>query len=126
MSRNYKKYPPLVAQPAMVEEMKKVEKAMNARKKFYVPKQLVRKAESGVLAGDVLLLTTSIKGLDTSHVGIAVKKGGRVYLMHASSTAKKVVVSDKPLTDYMAGVASQTGIMVGRVHLVPGEDWIVY
>jgi hypothetical protein len=35
--------------------------------------------------------------------------------MHASSSAKKVVISSQPLKEYMAGIRSQTGIMVGRV-----------
>jgi hypothetical protein len=75
----------------------------------------VDKAYDKIEQGDVLLITTNIKGLDTSHLGFAYKKGGVVYLMHASSSAKKVVISSQPLKEYMAGIRSQTGIMVGRV-----------
>ena len=126
MTKNYRKYPILARDTVLVPEMKKIETAINKRSYYYIPKHSIRAAEKQMMTGDIVLITTNIKGLDTSHLGIAVKKEGRIYLLHASSTAKKIVCSEHPLPDYMADIASQTGIMVGRVNLVPGEDWIVF
>jgi hypothetical protein len=38
-----------------------------------------------------------------------------VYLLHASSDAGRVLISEKPLAEYLAGNKSQTGIMVARL-----------
>jgi hypothetical protein len=55
-----------------------------------------------------------MKGLDISHVGIALWQEGKLHLMHASSTLKKVVISEKTLHEYMQGIQSNTGIIVLR------------
>jgi hypothetical protein len=54
--------------------------------------------------------------LDISHVGIAVRKNGRIHLMHASSVSRQVEISDKPLSEYLMENKSQSGIMVCRLH----------
>lgn len=126
MTKNYQKYPILMRDTTLIPEMKKIETAINKRPYYYIPKQRIRMSEKQIATGDIVLITTGIKGLDTSHLGIAVKEGGRIYLLHASSTAKKVVRSELPLADYMADISSQTGIMVGRTVLIPGEEWIAF
>ncbi len=94
--------------------MQRVERVLNVRSYYFLPKAAIAKVEDQLQEGDVVAITTPIKGLDVVHVGIAVKKQGRVYMLHASQTLRKVVVSDQPLTEYLAGNAGQSGIMVGR------------
>lgn len=118
MSRNYLKYPVLVNDRKLLPKIKAVETDMNKRTYYYIPKGKIAGSRQKIMDGDVVLITTNIKGLDTSHLGFAVKKNGKVYLLHASSVAKKVVLSEVPLQDYMAGINSQTGIMLGRVQCV--------
>ena len=115
MSEHHERYPQLQNDASMVKKIRQVEAAINKRSMYYIPKMQVAQAYDKIEQGDVLLITTNLKGLDTSHLGFAYKKGGIVYLLHASSTAKMVVVSAQPLKEYMAGIRSQTGIMVGRV-----------
>lgn len=124
MTKNYKKYVILARDTLLLPKMREIETAVNKRTYYYIPKQNIRSVEQKIAEGDILLITTNIKGLDTSHLGIAVKKRNRICLLHASSTAKKVVVSELPLAEYTADISSQTGIMVGRAVEVPGEDWI--
>ena len=45
----------------------------------------------------------------------AIWKNGRVHLFHASSTNKKVEISEKPLAEYLAGNKSQSGVIVCRL-----------
>lgn len=118
MSRNYLKYPVLANDRKLLPKIKAIETDMNKRTYYYIPKGNVAGNSKKIMEGDVVLITTNIKGLDTSHLGFALKKNGKVYLLHASSNAKKVVLSDVPLQDYMAGINSQTGIMLGRVKAV--------
>ena len=93
----------------------KAESSINQRKHFYIPKERVQAVEGNIQSGDLIAITTSINGLDISHVGIAIFQGGRLHLMHASTSANKVVISSKPLADYLAGNRSQSGIMVARL-----------
>lgn len=81
----------------------------------YVPQETIARHEKGIKSGDLIALTTNIKGLDIAHVGIAIEQAGRIHLLHASSTQKKVVISEKPLADYVQGVKHMNGIMVCRL-----------
>lgn len=90
------------------------EAALGSRKLFYIPKNEVPRIEKGLNEGDIIIITTSIARLDASHVGFAVWQKGRVHLLHASSAAGRVLISEKPLAEYLAGKKSQTGIMVAR------------
>lgn len=93
----------------------KAESSINQRTHFYIPKERVQAVEGNIQSGDLIAITTSINGLDISHVGIAIFQGGRLHLMHASTSANRVVISSKPLADYLAGNRSQSGIMVARL-----------
>jgi hypothetical protein len=64
--------------------------------------------------GDIVGITTSIEGLDISHMGILVSKAGRIHLLHASSAAEKVVLSEETLEEYLLSSNPATGIMAAR------------
>jgi len=82
---------------------------------YYVPKTAVRSVYPLIQSGDIIAITTDADGLDYSHLGIAVKDAaGVVRLLHASSSAKKVIISETELFDYLAGVKRHTGITVVR------------
>lgn len=124
MSKHPKKYPPLAADKQLVDKMRDIETSINKRTYYYLPKAKIKTATHRIHTGDVILITTNIQGLDTSHLGIAVKKGRKTYLMHASSTAGKVVITSEPLEAYMADIASQTGIIIARPNLLLSEEWL--
>jgi len=90
------------------------EKEISNRKMFYIPEEKLESLEDKLRDGDIVGITTNIKGLDVMHVGILVRKSGRIYLMHASSVAEKVVVSENTLEEYLLNSKSATGIMVSR------------
>lgn len=114
MTKNADRYPVLKASPNERAQMKKVEDAINRRSYYYIPKHAVKRACGRIREGDVVLITTTLKGLDTSHLGFAVKRDGKTYLLHASSAGKHVMLTAKPLDAYMAEISSQSGIMLGR------------
>lgn len=123
MSEHYQSYPPLKQDAALRNKIKAIETAINKRTYYYIPKDKINQACNRIKNGDVLLITTNIKGLDTSHVGFALKKDGKTYLLHASSKGKKVMVSETPLQEYMEDISSQSGIMVARTaNLPPVEE----
>ncbi|WP_373397222.1 N-acetylmuramoyl-L-alanine amidase-like domain-containing protein [Algoriphagus halophilus] len=71
--------------------------------------------EKEIQSGDLIAITTSMSNLDVVHTGFAIEKNGRIHLLHASSKNQEVEISEKPLSDYLAGNKSQSGIMVARL-----------
>ncbi|WP_024772690.1 N-acetylmuramoyl-L-alanine amidase-like domain-containing protein [Aquimarina macrocephali] len=81
----------------------------------FLPKDQIKEYEESMMSGDIIALTTSIKGLDITHTGIAIrKKDGRIHLLHASSKGQ-VEISTLPLVDYLKKIKNNTGIIVNRV-----------
>ncbi len=90
------------------------ESDINSRQHFYIPEEKLAEVEDQLMDGDIVGITTSIEGLDISHMGILLRKAGRIHLLHASSAAEKVVLSDETLEEYLLSSKSATGIMVAR------------
>jgi hypothetical protein len=113
MSTHCDKYPALKANPQWCAKILHIEKKVNKLNLSYIPKEDIGK-NSGIKDGDIIAITTHINGLDISHVGFALCKGDTVYLLHASSEAKKVIVSNEPLSEYLAKRKNHSGIVVAR------------
>jgi len=118
MSENPKFYVQL-ADPANLVEIKTTEAAIKERSYFYIPKAEIKslELEKNIQSGDIIAITTSMSNLDIVHTGFAIEKNGRIHLLHASSKSMQVEISDKPLSDYLAGNKSQSGIIVSRLHV---------
>ena len=114
MSTHPQEYPQLINNPAVTAQIKAVEEKVSAQKFFYIPTTQFESIEGLVKDGDIVTLTTSIPGIDVSHVGILLKKDGKVYLLHASSTMQKVVISTEPFAQYLTKSKKTTGVMIAR------------
>ncbi|SHE44574.1 Protein of unknown function [Mariniphaga anaerophila] len=114
MSTHPDSYNQLKENPQLVDVIAQKEKDINSRQHFFIPEQKLAEVENLLMDGDIVGITTSIQGLDISHVGILVRKAGRIHLLHASSLAKKVVLSDETLEEYLLNSKSATGIVVAR------------
>lgn len=80
----------------------------------YLPQKEIQNQEHQIRSGDIIALATSIKGLDVTHTGFAIKQpSGRIHLLHASSSGA-VKISKEPLTDYLKTIKSNIGIIVAR------------
>jgi hypothetical protein len=124
MSENYRKYPHLVQDSLAVQQIKFVEQKINARSNYYcIPKKEIAWRQSLIKNGDILCFTTSIPGLDVSHIAIAYWRNGELTFIHASSKARKVIVNPQSLIDYCSMIQTCTGIIVLRpVNIVPGSE----
>jgi len=114
MSSHPESYQCLKENPGFIPEMKKLEETISAKKYYYIPKEKIKEIEDKLEEGDIIGITTNLVGLDMVHTGILTRVNGRIHLLHASSAAKKVVISEEPLADYLAKSKIQTGIMIGR------------
>ena len=90
------------------------EKEISDRLMYYIPKDKIAEIEDRLTDGDIAGITTNVDRLDIQHVAILIHRGGRIHLLHASSSAEKVVISDETLEDYLNNNKSATGIMVAR------------
>jgi cell wall-associated NlpC family hydrolase len=114
MSTHPGSYVHLKNNPVLVAEMANIENDISSRSYFYIPKENIAGVESQLKDGDIVAFTTSISGLDVSHMGILVRKNNRIHLLHASLSAKKVEITEKPLAEYLKDSKTVTGIMVAR------------
>ena len=116
MSENPKYYKQLEENPEFIPVIMEQEKEINSRQYFCIPEDDIEKIESKIQSGDLIALTTSDKGLDIGHVGIAIKMdSGRIHFLHAPLAGSKVQITETPLSDYAKKIKKHTGIIVLRV-----------
>lgn len=108
ISQNLDKYPKVKRSQMIVQR----EKDLNSDPVWYLPKTQVDTYKSSARSGDLLALTTNIKGLDVVHTGFSYVDGQTVYLLHASSKAGKVIKT--PLADYLKKYSYMTGVIIYR------------
>lgn len=98
-----------------VAAIRKAEDRINSVKHYYIPKNQLDNALKGMRSGDIICLVTSTKGLDISHVMMAVVgSDGTVRPLHASTGPMKVVMDTRTLQEYLAARSSVVGIQVLR------------
>lgn len=117
MSTHRNAYKQLAHNTKMLEKIKQTEKNINKRGGFYyLPKQNIARKAPEIPHMSVVAFVTSIKGLDTSHVGFAYQKeNGELSLIHASSQQKKVVIDSATLSEYCLRQKNCKGIIVAQV-----------
>lgn len=114
MSTHRELYPFLKENDDNLEQIKASENYLNSQEICILSQDRIKANEHLIQSGDIIALTTSIKGLDITHTGIATReKDGRIHLLHASSS-NGVEVSKLPLVDYLKDIKGNTGIMVAR------------
>lgn len=117
MSTHSDSYLPMKKDTSLIREIATQEKAWQGVSVKYIPKDKLNLSneELKIRNGDILAITTNIKGLDVVHVGFAFWKGGRLHLLHASSVAKKVIEDSLSLYDYSKNKKAHTGVRAIRL-----------
>lgn len=114
MTEHSSAYPELKGNRKNIAAIRAVEEKINGLQRHWVPKRYIGETEKNLMTGDIVGITTSIAGLDVSHTGLCYRDDeGRLRLLHASLTKKKVLL-DIDLDTYLAGNSKQTGIIVAR------------
>lgn len=115
MSTHPDAYMQLKDNPDFIEEIKNIEQEISSRIYYYIPQDKIKLIEDSLQSGDILGITTNIKGLDISHTGIALRlDSGRIHLLHAPNVGKKIEISEKPLAEYIQSIKQQTGVIIVR------------
>ena len=118
MTTHVDSYLPMKKNPELVKEMAANEKNWQGTVVSYIPKEKLNLSpeELKIKDGDVLAMVTNIKGLDIVHVGFAFWKEGKLHLLHASSSAKKVI--EDPKTQYESSKNTKAHIGVRAIRFV--------
>jgi hypothetical protein len=115
MSSHPSLYKQLKETPSFIPVIQTQEDSISTRIYFFIPKDKVKTVEGKLRDGDLIAFTTSVKGLDIGHVGIAVKgKDGTMHLLHAPQPDTKVQITKDKLFDYIINLNKDTGIIVLR------------
>lgn len=115
MSTHPQYYPQLKNDSTLIPEIENMETAIQQTSFCYVPKAKVNTIENAIKDGDIFGIVTNIKGLDFAHNGFAIHQNGRLYMLHASSDFKEVMITEEPLFDYLQKMKHMTGIVVLRL-----------
>lgn len=121
MSTHPDSYAPLKGESQYAKDnrgrIREMETRVSALPRFYIPKDRLADVEDRIQSGDILCFATSIDGLDYSHVVIAyrAKAGDPLGFIHASTSAKAVVIEPRTLGEYLRANGRILGISVLRV-----------
>ena len=116
MSSHPEYYKHLKANPSFIPIIKKQEEEINKREHFFIPQEKIAEIEPEIESGDLLVFTSTIKGLDINHVGIAVRMDDyRIHILHAPNVGYKVQISELPLAEYVNKIEKDSGVIVVRV-----------
>ena len=121
MTRVSKNYPQL-ADTTVLRQISDIEAVLSSRKYYFIPKNRLHSAKPFIQDGDILSMTVSGKGMDIMHMGFAVHIDDKLHFIHASSTNKRVVVTQVPFKEYLAGIKQNTGIMIARPMEMSNEN----
>lgn len=119
MTQHVDKYRMLTVNPHDVPMIREMEKRIEGKKYRYIPKQqlynnqLLRKT---IHDGDIIVIITNIKGLDTQHIGIAAWHADGLHLLNASSIHHRVIEDPMTLRQYLYKHPTMPGIRVVRIN----------
>lgn len=116
MSFHPESYKHLKENPGFIPVIKKQEEEISKRTYHYIPKTKVKSVEMKIETGDLIAITSSVKGLDINHVGFAIKmENGRIHFLHAPQVGANVQITSEALAEYLMKIKRHTGIIVLRV-----------
>ena len=115
MSTHPDSYKQLKTNSALIPVIAQKEKEISSRNTYaFIPKDRIEDCHTDMQNGDIVCFVTQIEGLDVSHTGFIYWRDQKLGFIHASSTAKQVIIEPKSLSEYAAGISTTTGIMIVR------------
>ena len=118
MTTHQQSYKMLKNNAKRLQGIKALEEQISGKSYRYIPKEQIvdsRLFRNTIHNGDILVMITNKKGLDTTHIGIASWHQDGLHMLNASSIHRKVIDEPMLLRTYMMKHPSQIGIRVCRV-----------
>lgn len=115
MSTHTDSYKQLKNNPEEAAKIKSAEERLNGFEYYFVPKSDLVKCAGNIKSGDIIGFNSSVPGLDIAHVAYAYWEGDTLTFIHASYSAKKVIINKESVIEYLNGNKSQNGLRVVRL-----------
>ena len=116
MTTHTQAYSQLVNDPSLIKPIRATELSLEKGGYYYLAQNDLPRLARNILSGDIICFVTPVAGLDIGHVAIAVEQDGRMHFIHASSSAKKVIIESQTIYDYVLTHKSARGIRVVRLN----------
>lgn len=113
MSTHRKAYRQL-ASKRFFSAIKTTEAELNKRRNLYIPTQQVRRIADQIVDGDIIGITTTMKGLDVNHTGLACRFQGYMRFLHAPLSEGTVQITKRTIEDHLGQSESRTGLILAR------------
>ncbi len=97
----------------LVRSIAAIERRLSRQPMTIIPRTKIRAALDKIHSGDIIAIATTKDGLDYAHLGIALRTGGQLGLIHASSKTGTVTYEPR-IMDYLDSFSSASGISVLR------------
>lgn len=103
-----------LADPANLERVRSTEAELSAAGRRFLPEDRIAAAAGSIRNGDIIAATSTVRGLDVAHTGLALWREGRLHLLHAPLVGEAVEISEVSLAERIQRLSGQDGIMVAR------------
>ncbi len=113
MSTHAELYPQLRDSSVLIGKLRTIERRLSRQPMAIIPLERLASALGGIQSGDIVAIATTKPGLDYAHLGIALRSGGKLSLIHASSKSGKVTL-EPSLEEYVRSYPNAAGISVMR------------
>lgn len=110
----HKELYPALENKAQLAGMLTVEKNISRKVFQVIAKDKIKAGIKNIQNGDIIAFAANEEALDVAHVGIAVRQGKSLRLLHASQKEGNVVISEKTLVAYLNANKKFAGIIVAR------------
>ena len=111
MTTNCSLYPAL-KEKNNYQKMLMAERNLSRRNFTIIDENKVSANIKSIQTGDIVAFVSAKEGLDVTHVGFALWQGKKLYLLHASSKERAVVISTKTLAAYLKANKGFTGVII--------------
>ena len=117
MSKHPQQYAQLKSSAQNLSKIAEIEKSLNGKVVSWLPTDsLPLNGLPYIHDGDIIALMTNISGLDVAHMGFAIYNDNKeLFLLHASSKHKKVLIDPIPLNKLLVENNKWIGIRVLRI-----------
>ncbi len=103
-----------LSDPSNLQRVRETERSLTAAGRTYVPEGRIAEVAAGIEDGDVIAATSTVKGLDVAHTGLALWVDDELHLLHAPLVGDSVEISTVPLAERIVSITGQDGILVAR------------
>lgn len=103
-----------LADPEVLEAIRLVEKRLSMKGRYVIPEGRIEDVGHEIRDGDIIAATSTVRGLDVAHTGLAIWEEGTLRLMHAPLVGDSVRISKRSLAERILAIPGQDGIMIAR------------